>query len=439
MRWSHSSLKHLSQKSSSDSIAVATVPFPDYSDRQKEKRWEISIKTTNSSSFIKKWLFSTAQRRSHIIRYKGALQVILTMAVGLLLVVRCSELPKPEGIAPTDLVVNITNPNDGSGILYLQVSAEEATGYHFYFGERENEEPQLSEDGIASYTYPDSGLYTIEVRALGTGDSYSSFSKDIFVARQMKPNVWFPGKGYYSPLIHDGWDLVWQDEFAGSDLDDSKWNYNIGGHGWGNAELQYYQEENTTVQGGYLVIEAKKENTNGNPYTSSRITTQNKYVFRYGRVDIRAALPHGQGLWPALWMLGASFADVGWPACGEVDIMEMIGGGEGRDDVTHSALHWDRDGHTSVSGGKQLDEGTFHDSFHIFSIIWNAESIVWLLDDIPFYEQELTPADMSEFHGYFFFIMNVAVGGNWPGYPDETTTFPQRMIVDYIRVFKPTQ
>lgn len=366
-------------------------------------------------------------------------QMILFSVAIIIGLVGCSETPEPDGVEPTNLAVQITNPNDGSGIVYLQVSAENTTGYHFYFGEDENEEPYWSEVGIASHTYKDSGNYTLEIRALSDGDSYTSTTEEIQITRHTRPNVWFPAHGHYSPTTIDGWNLVWQDEFAGTSLDAAKWNYNIGGHGWGNAELQYYREENTTVQGGYLVIEARKENFNGNPYTSSRITTQNKYVFRYGRVDIRAALPEGQGLWPALWMLGASFEDVGWPACGEVDIMEMIGGGEGRDDVTHSALHWDRDGHTSVSGGKQLDEGTFHGSFHIFSITWDAESIVWLLDDIPFYEKELAPADMSEFHGYFFFIMNVAVGGNWPGYPDETTTFPQRMIVDYIRVFKPTQ
>jgi len=192
------------------------------------------------------------------------------------------------------------------------------------------------------------------------------------------------------------------------------------------------------VYGGYVEIEARPEIFEDWEYTSSRLTTQNKYVFRYGRVDIRAALPRGQGIWPALWMLGSNIPEVGWPACGEVDIMELIGGGEGRDDVTHGTIHWDEDGHASFGGSKQLETDTFFDAFHVFSIVWDAESITWLLDDEAYLTADLRPPGRSEFQQPYFFIMNVAVGGRWPGYPDETTPFPQRMLVDYIRVFQPT-
>jgi beta-glucanase (GH16 family) len=341
--------------------------------------------------------------------------------------------------APTNLSVEITNSNDGSGIVFMQARADDATEYEFYFGVDENEPATRSTSGVVRYTYADSGEYTIEVRALGDSDEYASVVHEVSIQKSTQPTGYVPAEGHYTPLSYNGWTLAWQDEFAGNSLNTSYWNYEIGtgDNGWGNWELQYYRPENTTVEGGFLLIEAKEEEFQGSPYTSSRLTTQNKYNFRYGRVDIRAALPKGQGLWPALWMLGSNFTDVGWPACGELDIMEMIGGGEGRDDVTHGTIHWDQNGYTRYGGSKQLDTGTFYDEFHVFSIIWDSESIIWLLDDVPYLEADLTPEPLSEFHGYFFFIMNVAVGGGWPGYPNETTQFPQRMIVDYIRVFQP--
>lgn len=350
----------------------------------------------------------------------------------------CENADDPDGVVPTNLKVDITNPNDGSGILFLQATAENATEFEFYFGAQENDETAISMIGNASHTYTESGNYSIEVRALGDGGEYVSFVDEISIFREAPPSGYLPSDGYYTPLSYSGWELNWQDEFAGDELNQSNWNYDIGTgyNGWGNGELQYYREQNTSVEGGYLLIEAKAENYLGSLYTSSRLTTQNKYFFRYGRVDIRAALPEGQGLWPALWMLGASFSEIGWPACGELDIMEMVGGGDGRDDVTHGNIHWDENGYSRFGGSTQLDTGIFYDEFHVFSIIWGSESIIWLLDDVPFLEVALTREPLSEFHGYFFFIMNVAVGGGWPGSPNETTQFPQRMIVDYIRVFQ---
>jgi beta-glucanase (GH16 family) len=252
---------------------------------------------------------------------------------------------------------------------------------------------------------------------------------------QAEPKI--PSVGYSTPENYNGMTLVWQDEFEGDKLNFSDWKHEIGGSGWGNNELEYYQERNTAVRDGYLVITAEKENVGGKNYTSSRIITQGKKEFQYGRVDIRALLPKGQGIWPALWMLGANVTTVGWPACGEIDIMEMIGGA-GKDNTVHGTAHWDNDGSHASFGGKLslAPPKVFADEFHVFSIVWTPTAITWYLDDVQYEVIDITPSGLNELQNKFYFIFNVAVGGNWPGNPDATTTFPQRMVVDYIRIFQ---
>lgn len=247
-----------------------------------------------------------------------------------------------------------------------------------------------------------------------------------------------PSSGFTSPTSYAGKTLVWQDDFTSSSLNLSDWTYEIGtgSNGWGNNELQYYTNQNTFTQDGHLVIAAKAQSLNGSNYTSSRIVTQNKQDFQYGRVDIRAALPEGQGIWPALWMLGSNFRSVGWPASGEIDIMEMIGG-NGRENTVHGTVHWQNDGqHAMYGGSRTLASGTYNDSFHVFSIEWTASSITWYVDNVQYHVIDITPAQLSEFRNSFFFIFNVAVGGNWPGAPNSSTSFPQYLIVDYVRVFR---
>ena len=235
-----------------------------------------------------------------------------------------------------------------------------------------------------------------------------------------------------------GYTLVWSDEFDGNNLG-ADWTHEIGtgSNGWGNNELQYYRSENTSVQGGFLTIEAREEAFGGRNYTSSRLITKGKREFKYGRIDIRAKLPKGQGIWPALWMLGANFGSVSWPYCGEIDIMEMIGG-SGRENKVIGTLHWDDGGYRCTCGIDHdyvLPQGTFNDDFHIFSIIWDESEITWYVDDIEFVSVTITP-QMEEFTKEFFFIFNIAVGGNLPGNPDGTTVFPQQMVIDYIRVYQ---
>lgn len=233
--------------------------------------------------------------------------------------------------------------------------------------------------------------------------------------------------------------LVWSEEFNYTGLPDPTfWNMETGGGGWGNNESQYYtnREANAKVDGGVLTITAREENQSGYDYTSARITTQNKFDFKYGRIEARIKLPYGQGIWPAFWMLGANFGSVGWPSCGEIDIMEMVGGG-GRENTCHATCHWDNNGeYASYGESYTLASGTFADDFHILSVEWDAQSIKGLVDGIQYYEIAISSAAMSEFRENFFVILNIAVGGNWPGYPDATTEFPQTMEVEYIRVYK---
>ena len=357
-----------------------------------------------------------------------------------LMFVACTgdEPPADPIIVPSNLQVVVTNPNDGSGFVSVSATADNAFHFDIYFGDSENT-PIRATGGVATYTYSESGSYTIEVRALGNGEEYKSYEERVSI-NVNNTGGFVPSTGATSPVSYAGMTLIWQDEFSGSELNENDWNYEIGtgANGWGNNELQYYRRDNTEVAQGYLFITAKQETFGGRNYTSSRLTTQNKFDFQYGRVDIRAALPKGQGIWPALWMLGADFNTVGWPGCGEIDIMEMIGGGDGRDDTVHGTCHWqgNDNNHALYGGSKTLSTGYLYDEFHVFSITWDNNSIEWYLDGNQYHNISTSPADLDEFRDDFFLIFNVAVGGNWPGSPNATTQFPQRMIVDYVRVFQ---
>lgn len=245
--------------------------------------------------------------------------------------------------------------------------------------------------------------------------------------------------GFSTPITYAGYKLVWNDEFNGKKLNESDWNYETGGGGWGNNELENYtsRPQNIFLSSGNLVIEARKEDYSGSQYTSARITTQGKKEFTYGRIDIRAKLPVAKGMWPALWMLGKSISTVGWPQCGETDIMELIGANPSQ---VVGSLHWKKaDGsEATFNNTYNLSSGNFSQKFHVFSLLWSADSLQILIDDIPYVKaskDDLTDG-VYPFDDPFFFIFNVAVGGDWPGPPDATTVFPQRMFVDYIRVFQ---
>jgi hypothetical protein len=227
--------------------------------------------------------------------------------------------------------------------------------------------------------------------------------------------------------------LTWVEQFEAGILNTAIWNYELGGGGWGNNELQTYTNSTSNVSSdtGYLHITAL--NPGGTTYTSGKINTQGKKEFTYFRVDIRAKLPEGQGLWPALWMLGTNYLITGWPKCGEIDIMELLGH---EPSIVHGAVHYESNGHVSRTNSFTLNSGNFSTGFHIFSLIWTPNKLIWLVDKQEYFY--LTRAEIASFPFDLpqYFIFNVAVGGNWPGPPDQTTVFPQRMIVDYIKVYQ---
>ncbi|MAJ61152.1 MAG: hypothetical protein CBC48_15025 [bacterium TMED88] len=248
-----------------------------------------------------------------------------------------------------------------------------------------------------------------------------------------------------------GWQLVWSDEFdreSGTSPDASRWGFDLGGGGFGNAEHQYYTDrpENVSHDGaGHLVITARKETLPGSTcwygacqYSSARLLTAGKFSQQYGRIEARMQLPVGQGVWPAFWMLGADIGEVGWPYSGEIDIMENVGHVPGR---VHGTLHGPGySGAGGVGGHYELPSGQrFTDGFHTFAIEWSPESIRWEVDGELYHVK--TPADLPNgapwvYDHPFFLLLNVAIGGYWPGYPDASTVFPQVLKVDYVRVYE---
>jgi beta-glucanase (GH16 family) len=229
------------------------------------------------------------------------------------------------------------------------------------------------------------------------------------------------------------WNLVWSDEFDGTSINKANWTYDIGGNGWGNSELQYYTNriDNSTVKDGNLLIIAKKESYGGKNYTSARLKTQGLQSFTYGKIEGRMKFPKKQGIWPAFWALGNNINQVSWPKCGEIDILEHVS----LSPTINGTIHWDNSGHSQYGGSTACS--TVAD-FHLYGIEWDAKSIKWFLDGKKYFEANIANNINStdEFHAPFFFILNLAVGGVWPGNPDATTTFPDTLYVDYIRVYQ---
>ncbi|WP_123040231.1 RICIN domain-containing protein [Cohnella candidum] len=231
------------------------------------------------------------------------------------------------------------------------------------------------------------------------------------------------------------YNLVWSDEFDGTSINGNNWVFETGtgSGGWGNNELEYYtsRPENARIENGNLVIEARKESFGGMNYTSARLKTQGKKSFKYGRIEARMKLPKGQGLWPAFWTLGADIGTVGWPKSGEIDIMEHIN----NENNTYGYIHWDAGGNADYGGASQSFDPT---QYHVYSIEWTSSAIKWFVDGVQFREANILNSINSteEFHKDHFLLLNLAVGGNWPGSPDGSTVFPGKMYVDYVRVYQ---
>lgn len=246
-------------------------------------------------------------------------------------------------------------------------------------------------------------------------------------------------------IIERNYQLVWEDNFAGpagQAPDAAKWTYDIGigpgNDGWGNNELQYYTDrpENVALDGaGNLAITARNESYAGRAFTSARMNTKGIFDQAYGRFEARIKMPWGPGIWPAFWLLGANIDEVSWPQCGEIDIMEYRGQ---QPNLIHGSLHG-----PGYSGGAAITKSfgftndRFDVDFHVFAVEWGEDYIDYYVDDTLY--QRIRPEDVSGEWVYdhpFFIILNVAVGGNYVGFPTPQTPFPQTMLVDYVKVYK---
>ena len=331
--------------------------------------------------------------------------------------------PQPEVVAPTDLTINAqvvgatgTMPNgDGSGVVNLTLSAKNATSFQVMLPTENKTLSLNATSGTVVCTFASAPgtttNYPISITAYN-----NSVKKDTAIFVQV----------YLTPAAY-----VWSDEFDGTSLNPNIWNYEKGNNnGWGNNEKEYYTSDaaNVSVKDGYLQITALNSpnyNNSGFDYTSARITTQGKYSFTYGKVEMRAKVPGDPGTWPALWMLGSNIGSVGWPKCGEIDIMEM-GTVTGLNNILCS-LHWGGDVmHSRIVSGATTD-------FHLYSVDWRADHIAFYIDDQLLYSQP-NNSSMS-FSSDFFFIFNVAVGGNMGGNTINLGS-SSTMYVDYIRVYK---
>lgn len=247
----------------------------------------------------------------------------------------------------------------------------------------------------------------------------------------------------YQKLDQRNWELVWSDEFNGSanELPDaSKWAFDIGTGqgGWGNQELQYYtsRPENVSVDGdGNLIITANREAYAGSAFTSARIKTQDLFAQAYGRFEARMITPYGPGIWPAFWLLGSDIDSISWPQCGEVDIMELRGQ---EPHIINGTVHGPGySGGNSITKRFALTKDRFDNDYHIFAVEWNADRIDFFVDDYLYHRIESNDLSGQWVYDHpFFIILNIAVGGNYVGFPTTQTPFPQKMIIDWVRVYK---
>ena len=224
------------------------------------------------------------------------------------------------------------------------------------------------------------------------------------------------------------YNLLWSDEFDGSTVNLNKWTFDPGAGQ--NGEREYYQSSNAAVTSGNLVISAKKETVSGMPYTSSRLNTSGKFSVAYGRIEARIKIPAGLGLWPAFWMLGQNFPTVGWPQCGEIDIMEHVNA----DNKFYGTIHWDNNGHAQFGGQTTATTA----DYHVYAVEWDSSSIKWYVDDTLYNTANIKDNinNTGAFQKPFFVILNLAVGGDFPGYTIDETKLPANMYVDYVRVYQ---
>jgi len=313
--------------------------------------------------------------------------------------------------APSNLTLAAVVSTDSSGNVSFTATATNAVKYDYNFG---NNISQNDVGGNIVYKYPFSGSYNVTVTAVSAGGQTISKSITIKVSVALT--------------------LVWADEFdTPGSPDPAKWGYDIGtgSGGWGNNELEYYtnRQTNAVISNGTLKIIAQKESYNGSAYTSARMLTNNLYSFKYGKIDVRAKLPASTGTWPAIWMLGNNIATAGWPACGEMDIMEQSGS---QKSIVLGTMHYPTE-IGQYGDGSQTTITTASSEFHIYTALWTPSSIQLSIDGVVYYTLANSPA--LPFNQPFFIILNVAMGGNLGGTVDPTFTTDQ-IEVDYVHVYQ---
>ncbi len=315
---------------------------------------------------------------------------------------------------------------DENHVVFTNQSTGEYYSMAWDFGNNTTESTTNKTKTFEIY-YPQAGDYNVSLTVKDNSGS-SSVKTQVVTISEDDPN------------FDDSMTLVWSDEFDGSSINMSNWTFETGAGGWGNNELQNYTNgDNAKIVNGKLVITAKKVNDSkvAGSYSSTRMITWNKQEFTYGKLEVRAKLPSGTGTWPAIWMLGANLNTVGWPACGEIDIMEYVGY---QPNVVHSSLHTPSSYGNTVNH-KSLNLETAEEEFHVYGIIWTEKSIDFYIDDANdifySYAPSVKTASNWPFDKPQFFILNIAVGGIWGGAQGiDNTIFPQTMEVDYVRVYQ---
>ena len=257
-----------------------------------------------------------------------------------------------------------------------------------------------------------------------------------------KTEVKYPAENKDSYKVGSNWHLVWADEFSGNELNLKNWTRQILPDPYNKEWQQYFDHKaNSYIEDGYLVIKAihTSDRHGDDQYTSARLHTGGKHSWKYGKIAARIQLPHGKGIWPAFWTLGEDINEIGgptpWPKCGEIDILEMYGS---RDDaVVEGNFHYDDGGHKMMGVEKfKLGQGKFADNFHVFEIEWNEKNITWLVDGKKYHSADISDPKFSELNSKHYILLNIAVGGAHAGRPDDSTPFPSKMYVDWVRVYE---
>ena len=327
-------------------------------------------------------------------------------------------------VTHTDFAVDFSANIDPANPNYINLENTTIGDYDSFEWKFRNKTIENETNAVAYFPY--AGTYTVELIITKNGESFSS-TKNISIAAN--------DSEYFSKL-----ELVWEDNFDGDAVNTDNWTFETGSGGWGNNELQNYTAgDNAVVKDGILTITAKKVNEAkvAGSYTSSRMISSGKKEFTCGRMEIRAKLPSGTGIWPAIWMLGANIGTAGWPACGEIDIMEYVGY---QPNTVHATVHTSA-GYGGNGDGSSKTLETAEEEFHVYGLFWTEKELVFYTDSPENVTHRYAPTNKNNdnwpFNKPHFFILNVAVGGNWGGAQGiDNAIFPQSMEVDYVRVYQ---